>query len=538
MDCVNDHLVVAVTDRSLAFSKLSPQNGNLRERHAVALPPERRTPEGVIDTIGDWMRRRDAMFDRIWITCADPVLRQGLAALLKSTGGPRWLSRVALQTGGGPAAPDMTQDPVTRPRNRRSVIAMGGAALAGAAAATVGSSSVEGLASKGSALRPAPKIEFPAEPSPPGGPPSAGPPFAGPIQAPSGATAVPGFVLMDSFAGTTDDAKLAAAMSYAAAQTFRPAIMLPARLSTFNVGGLTPYNGMRIIGPLGASGPKDPEDGNLANHLVVLNVGSDKSAWFNGTSAVYNVYVGDIVFQEGNPRAQFWNQPLSSGPGLYACQFHGLTFYGFQSVFGSPSEQCAMTQVTFTGHWVFANFRNTVVNLAGSDNDFWSGGYANIQTDQAAPAAGTPYLALSVGKTKLGYTYLTTVPGWGGVNMTGVGYAVSWFGPTFEGTSANPANYPFLNVSGGYLTVYGGRFHYLNPASGVNGAIVQSGGVLNLDNPSWNDASSNPTFPLVFQTAGHCSITNPIGVNNGNKILFRESGGETLTAEPGQITYR
>ena len=174
------------------FSKLSPLNGNLGEGHAVALSPERRTPEGVVDAIGDWMQGRDAEFDRIWITCADPALRQGLAAVLKTAVGPGWLDRVALQSGGGgPAAHDTPHDAVARPKNRRSVIAMAGAAIAGAAAASVASSSVRGLASKGS------------------------PPIGSPIdRSSSGQTATPsvaspgGVVQMDSFSGANDDAKV------------------------------------------------------------------------------------------------------------------------------------------------------------------------------------------------------------------------------------------------------------------------------------------------------------------------------------------
>jgi hypothetical protein len=87
VSCVKDDLVVAVTDRSVAFSKLSPRNGNLGESHAVALPPERRNPEGILAAIGDGIQGRDAEFDRIWITCAEPALRQGLAAVLKTAVG-------------------------------------------------------------------------------------------------------------------------------------------------------------------------------------------------------------------------------------------------------------------------------------------------------------------------------------------------------------------------------------------------------------------------------------------------------------------
>src|SRR5271165_548122 len=66
--------------------------------------------------------------------------------------GPGWLDRVTLRSGhGGPAPHDIPRAPVVGPKNRRSVIAMGGAAIAGAAAAIVPACSVKGLDSTGSA---------------------------------------------------------------------------------------------------------------------------------------------------------------------------------------------------------------------------------------------------------------------------------------------------------------------------------------------------------------------------------------------------
>lgn len=524
MDCVNDHLVVAVTERSMAFSKLSPRNGSLVESHAVALSPERRTPEGVIDAIGDWIQGRDAEFDRIWITCADPALRRGLAAVLKTAVGPGWLDRVALQSGGvGPAAHDMPRDAVARPKNRRSVIAMGGAAITGAAAATVASFIVRGLASKGS-----PQIGSPIN------------------QSSSGQTATPsvaspgGVVQMDSFPRANDDAKLAAAMTYAAAQTYIPAIQLPARSMTFNTGGLTPYSGMRIIGPFGADGPKSPElaDGKYTNHQVILNVGTGANSWFNGTATYYDIYIGNIAFTNPGAYSQFWNQHNSAT--LYGCQFNSLSFYGFNYIFGNPSAPCAMTQVIFTGHWEVVAFTNTAFTVVGSDNDLWSSGYLNIGSSNAPPSNSTPLISFPIlEKTKIGYTYITVSPGWVGASFgtSGGAHAVSWYGPTFEGLPGTPATYPLLNVAGGYLTVYGGRFHYLNPAPGVNGVITQSGGQLTLDSPTWDNASYTSAFPFVYQTAGHCCLINPVGVNSGNTISFRRSGGSTVTAAPGAITY-
>ena len=260
MDCVNDHLAVAVTDRSITFSELSPRNGNLGESYAMALPPRQRTPEGVINAIGDWMQGRDAEFDRISITCADPALRQSLAAVLKTAVEPGWLDRVVLQSGrSGPAVHDMPQDAVARPKNRRSVIALGGAAIVGAAVATVASSIFRGFASEGSVRQSAP-----------------------PIGSNDSTRNLAGIVDLDSFTGANDDAKLTAALIYAAAQTYKPAVRLPARSITFNIAGRTPYNGMRIIGPPGASGPKNIEvSPSNQNHIVNLNVGTDTNSWFN-----------------------------------------------------------------------------------------------------------------------------------------------------------------------------------------------------------------------------------------------------------------
>jgi len=89
---MNNHLVVVDTNRAIAFSKLSP-GGNLGESRAVALSPTRRTPDGRIDASGDCMQWGDAEFGRISTMCADPRLRHGLAADLRTAVGPGWLDR-------------------------------------------------------------------------------------------------------------------------------------------------------------------------------------------------------------------------------------------------------------------------------------------------------------------------------------------------------------------------------------------------------------------------------------------------------------
>lgn len=91
--CVTDHFVVAVKNRSVSFSKLSPPNRNLDESRPVARSSAQRTPEGVIDAIDDRMQRRDAEFGCTSTMYARPCLRQGLAALLRSAMRPGRLDR-------------------------------------------------------------------------------------------------------------------------------------------------------------------------------------------------------------------------------------------------------------------------------------------------------------------------------------------------------------------------------------------------------------------------------------------------------------
>jgi hypothetical protein len=332
------------------------------------------------------------------------------------------------------------------------------------------------------------------------------------------------YVPMDSFSGATDDDKLAAAMTYAAAQTYIPAIMLPPREITFATGGLTPYSGMRIIGPIGANGPKDPELGNFFNHIVNLNVGTGTSSWFNGTETYYDIYIGNIAFQNLDLNAQFWHQPPTTAPGLFACQFDSLAFYGFEYIFGNPSYACTMTQVSFTGHWEVVSFINTAMTLEFSDCSFW------------ADSIGNFVISLNGGNSRMGMLYLTVAPGWNGINYTSSGAPMAMYSPVIEGTSATNATYPLLSISAGNLTVYNGQFDYVNPASGVNGIIVQSGGNLTLENANYQIGGAGSTFPFVYQTSGHCLLLNPVSLAGGS-IYFRESGGTTVTASPGAITY-
>jgi hypothetical protein len=182
---------------------------------------------------------------------------------------------------------------------------------------------------------------------------------------------IPGAVALDSFAGATDDAKLTAAMSYAAAQTRRPSILFPGRDLTFTQTRQT-YSGMRLIGP--GVGWQNPEQGGQnTNHRVTLNVGTGVNSWLvgnNATSATttYDTVVKGFTFMSSNGNSQFYHHPYGTGGTCYAGMFEDLTFYGFRYAMGVPGDAMSMTLCTMRGAFTNVAVLGEQYSFRGSDN--------------------------------------------------------------------------------------------------------------------------------------------------------------------------
>jgi hypothetical protein len=296
---------------------------------------------------------------------------------------------------------------------------------------------------------------------------------------------------------------------------------------------------MRLIGPMGAAGPKNLEvAANVINHSVSLNVGNGTSAWWNGTAAVYDVYVGDIAFQEGNSAAQFWHQPISTAPGLYASQFHSLNFYGFKHVFGTPASPAAFTQVNFTGHWTVNGVRDTAFTIGGSDNSLWADGIGNVGSVQTAPAPGTPLMILSgFSKSRVGFLYLTAGAGWAGLTLSG-GEGTAFYSPVLEGTSAaSHADRAALTVTSGTWVMHGANINFVDDAS-VNGVILQTGGRLTLYSPRYLRATAAAAaFPFLYQTGGTAFLFDAASLTSGEPIQWRKTDGTTIPVTPDDYQF-
>ncbi len=524
---MNDHFVVAVTDRSIAFSKLNPRNGNLGESHAVALSPQRRTPEGVIDAIGDWMQRHDAEFDRIWITCADPALRQGLAAVLKAAVGPGWLDRVALQSGGGgPAAHDMPQDAhdmpqdaVARPKNRRSVIAMGGAAIAGAAAATLATCSVKGLASKGSARESAPPINPPID------------------RSSSGQT-----IAVDQL-GASDNERIVALneLTRRSGGNHSPVFEFANRQYVLSTP-IKLYSGLKLLGTSGlpareyGGGTTIRWEGKPNTSIFVFAPEGQAGQTYPPDGSPRDISISGILFEGGWQTDVFPRLPMTEesirGNTLWYCNLHNLGVNGMRTFWWGYG-----TGVSLTGSFHANGMIDTPLYLGGSENTIFGTDSQSFMGSGPLASSGKPFIRSVMGKSYIGRVIISAYSNSYHLSVEGgLGLVVS--GVQFDADPSFATNGSAVKVSGvDGLTISDCVFfaNMANPDDDSRGIIDISGGreIVIVGNqflsPTHGEAGPPSRTPIVY-----CSSPDPVKIGlNGYPGYAGVVRGNAIASDPG-----
>ena len=370
-----------------------------------------------------------------------------------------------------------------------------------------------------------------------------------------------GVVQLDSFAGANDDAKLTAALSYAASQARIPWIQFPARTVTLNQGGRVPFTGMKLVGPGGFGGSMNPEvnfGGGHPNtsHRITLgaSIGTGTNALFNGAAAgeINAVTVSNLCFVCPGRNAQFWHGPYSSGANLYSCQFDNLSFMAMRHIFGTSTQSVAFTGVRFSGFWVVNSFLDgsgsqnpTQFHITGSDNELWMGGWINIEGSDPGSDTGSWMIILdNLGKTNVGAIYATARYGWRGIRVTGNADGLTFYGPRAEGRNAgSPCHGSVIRIEGGAVTIRDGWIAYGmgSPSSfggGNNGMIQITGGQVLLDGLRYSRATGvAETVPLVYASGGvvEARTVHKRGTWSGNPRI-QATGSATVYADTNYWT--
>jgi len=331
-------------------------------------------------------------------------------------------------------------------------------------------------------------------------------------------------VALDSFPGSTDDAKLTAAMSSEAAQTYPRPILLGPRAYTFNQAR-TLYDGFALIGMEGMSNAELSSAGTSKTR-VTTSVGSTWLSANGGArsgSQQWDVTIRNIAFT-GSSSTQW----LGGSAVIWCMNLKDLSFTGYKSILGSQATKLLLNLCLFDGWLSFNNSYNGAIHIGGSDNNLFMG-MTNIDSGTAYVSAGGSngqyHLWLDgLEKTQIGPIYLTAEGGWNGIRVSGTAYNT---------TSSN---------LGGPNWIHGAKVEGRNSGAPCNGSLIRvEGGSLVLTDSWLGYAMASPSTPghspqdagVVHQTAGNvalrgCTYDRAGGVAETVPLLYQAGGVATL----------
>lgn len=325
-----------------------------------------------------------------------------------------------------------------------------------------------------------------------------------------GSRSYAGMVYLDdpNFTGSTDDAKLASAMSYAGAQTYVPLIGLGTRDHTFSTPLGQAYDGFGLVGA--NKGWDNAETGHYRTR-VNLTIGANSFLDVSAASGTaWNWYLEGFDIR-GSSTATL---VTSSGSGavLWASTFRNLTVQSIKGVFGNAASKLLTDLITIDGMWEILNCQDTYVNIGGSDNRgiFSDGG--NFGCGSTADGAGKYQMIFAgLSKSYIGPVYITADNGWRGMKFTGSmssGYGVTVLpGAIVEGrNNGSPCNGNLVLITGGAVVIRDMNVNcgMASPSGGEHGLIEINGTdaqvILDGINCGGHTSTAGNTTPVVYVT--------------------------------------
>ncbi|MBO0866032.1 MAG: hypothetical protein J2P16_13265 [Mycobacterium sp.] len=351
-----------------------------------------------------------------------------------------------------------------------------------------------------------------------------------------------GIVTVDSFPGPTDDAKFQSAVSFAASQTYPPAIQFLNRSYVLS----TPVNcfaGFRMIGPFG-EGISNAELGSTKSKMCAVNL-STNGVFLNVTGGdAWDNYIGGLCFL-GSSRTTFMSS--TDGSSCWHCsKMHDVSFHGFRTVLGSQTQKLLILASQIDGWFEIGGTYNGGMHIGGSDSRlFMDGALIDSSTAYLSAGGATGQYHLwceGMDNSTVGPMYITAEAGWGGLRVTGMAYnsdasgnlAMLTFSPglVVEGRSANaPCDGSVIRVDGGNVHIthaYIARAMYSPATMGHSpadaGAVMVTGGTLTLRDCIYDRYSGQPETDYFVYT----SSSGPVQVT-GTTVATK---GGTWTGLP------
>lgn len=341
------------------------------------------------------------------------------------------------------------------------------------------------------------------------------------------AGATPQGIYIETFTGATDDAKFAAACSYAAAQTYRPPILLLPK--NYSFAPFNTFDGLRLVGAPGGSSQADRAGaaGAVATRVTCTGSGSWLIPTADQKSAPYDISIQGIAFT-GNSGLAWWEH--ASMP-LWYSNLRDLTFSGFKSVLGTQSNKMLVTGCVFDGFWQINNSYDGAIHIGGADSILWSDGLL-LDSNTAYVGSGQYHMWLDyLAKSQVGgagVIYITAEGDWGGIKITG---STTGEGPVFvsnvivEGRNAGaPGEIACVRQESGwsYLTNIWASYCQAYP-------IQVTGGLMVLDKGAYKPCTASPPDRWVNHTGGTLNVARCY--QSGVAAPVVNSSGGTIVAD-------
>jgi hypothetical protein len=343
-----------------------------------------------------------------------------------------------------------------------------------------------------------------------------------------------------SFAGTTADARLTAALSYASAETNAPPLQLEAGGSY--ALSRTMFNGLCVFGSMVPRAFNAEISGSRAE--FDMNFTGSGVWWNQTTGTIYNVAIGGFSVSSTGGLGTFMNCS-----DMRESVFWDTQTINFKYTWGTPTSPAVMTDCKASGSFTVNAGSGTPVSLISSDSNFdWKINIGAGGTD----GLGKPLMLLRCGKTTFGAMYFTARLGWYALNLQGdeISFVGNTFAPggRFEGQNrTTPSDGALIICEGGGWNFSGQQninYGMSNPSLANNtagsravpsgsgmtttrndrGMVQVNGGNLSFDGITYDRTSTvAQTVPLACVAGGKLKLTN---VRTGAK------GGTTWSAVP------
>lgn len=342
----------------------------------------------------------------------------------------------------------------------------------------------------------------------------------------TGSTALVGGVALDSFTGTTDDAKLTAALSYVAAQTVKPPIIFANRQYSFSQAGRTVFSGMKLAGPY-AHGNQQRAANSIPNDIRF----SGSGVWWQlASGSVFDVGLYGLSFQ-GNSGAQF----MAGGSSvLWTSVFRDLGFNLWGNVLGTPAAKLLMTANLFDGWWNVNNGYGTAFTLGGSDCNLWTDGMLLDSQPSFMPAGQYHLIASYLQKTTIGPLFITCDQRSGILVQGGANGGPLVFcgqGRAEGRNDTTPCYGSNVRIDGGNNTFrdwwisYGATNLSGSGHTGEGGVITVTGGQTLFSGVTYDRASGvAETVPFIYQSGGYARVRD----------VFTAARSQTWSTFPGK----